>query len=64
MVRFDKEVVAGTAKEFVAAKLAEREERHAAPGSRAIWSSPTSRTARAGCATCTRSIGSPNTSTG
>ncbi len=32
MVRFDKEVVAGTAKEFVAAKLAEREERHRRAG--------------------------------
>src|SRR4029077_20009303 len=28
MARFDKEVVQGTATEFVAAKLAEREERH------------------------------------
>ena len=35
----------------------------AAPGNRAIWSSPTSRTARAACATCTRCSGSPNTST-
>src|ERR1700732_3547243 len=32
MLRFDKEVVAGTAKEFVAAKLAEREERHRRAG--------------------------------
>jgi [protein-PII] uridylyltransferase len=32
MARFDKEVVAGTAKEFVAAKLAEREERHRRAG--------------------------------
>src|SRR5471030_3330706 len=32
MVRFDKEVVAGSAKEFVAAKLAEREERHRRAG--------------------------------
>ena len=32
MLRFDKEVVAGTAKEFVAAKLAEREERHRRSG--------------------------------
>ena len=37
--------------------------RTAAPGSRAIWSSPTSRTARAACATCTRCSGSRNTST-
>src|SRR5499426_1073437 len=32
MVRFDKEVVQGTAAEFVAAKLAEREERHRRAG--------------------------------
>jgi [protein-PII] uridylyltransferase len=32
MLRFDKEVVRGTAKEFVAAKLAEREERHRRAG--------------------------------
>ncbi|HEY2226414.1 MAG TPA: [protein-PII] uridylyltransferase [Xanthobacteraceae bacterium] len=32
MQRFDKEVVAGTAREFVAAKLAEREERHRRAG--------------------------------
>ena len=32
MQRFDKEVVRGTAKEFVAAKLAEREERHRRAG--------------------------------
>src|SRR3982075_2748660 len=32
MARFDKEVVVGTAKEFVAAKLAEREERHRRAG--------------------------------
>jgi [protein-PII] uridylyltransferase len=32
MLRFDKEVVVGTAKEFVAAKLAEREERHRRAG--------------------------------
>jgi len=32
MTRFDKEVVRGTAKEFVAAKLAEREERHRRAG--------------------------------
>ncbi len=34
-----------------------------APGSRAIWSSPTSRTARAACATCTRCSGLRSTST-
>jgi [protein-PII] uridylyltransferase len=32
MLRFDKEVVRGTAREFVAAKLAEREERHRRAG--------------------------------
>jgi [protein-PII] uridylyltransferase len=32
MLRFDREVVRGTAKEFVAAKLAEREERHRRAG--------------------------------
>ena len=35
----------------------------AAPGSRAIWSSRTSRTAKAACAISTRCSGSPNTST-
>jgi [protein-PII] uridylyltransferase len=36
----------GTAREFVTAKLAERDDRHKRAGMRAIWSSPTSRTAR------------------
>ena len=35
----------------------------AAPDNRAIWSSPTSRTAKAACATCTRCSGSRNMST-
>jgi len=62
--RFDREVVQGTAAEFVTAKLAEREERASPRRTIAlIWSSPTSRTARAACATCTRCSGSPNTST-
>src|SRR6267142_3274014 len=46
--RFDREVVQGTAAEFVTA----------APGSRATWSNPMSRTARAACATCIRCSGS------
>ena len=62
MTRFDKSVVQGTAPEFVAAKLAERESATAAAASRAIWSSPTSRTARADCATCIRCSGSRSTS--
>ena len=61
--RFRREVVSGTARQFVEAKLAERDERHRAPASRAIASSPTSRTARAACATCTRCTGSPSIST-
>ncbi len=37
--RFQSEVVAGTARQFIAAKLAERDARHAGAGSRATWSS-------------------------
>ena len=62
MTQFDQEVVQGTAPEFVAAKLADARSATAAPASRVIWSNPTSRTARAACAICTRCSGSPNTS--
>jgi [protein-PII] uridylyltransferase len=48
--RFREEVIKGTASEFVAAKLKERDERHARAGPAAIWSNPTSRRARALCA--------------
>ncbi len=44
---FDRSVVQGTGPEFVAAKLAEREERHRRAGQSRYLSSPTSRTARA-----------------
>ena len=54
----------GTGREFVAAKLAERDAApHRAGRRRATSSSPTSRKARAACATCTRCSGSPSTST-
>ena len=51
--RFDREVVQGTARQFVEAKLAERDAAPP-PGRRLALpaSSPTSRTARAACATC------------
>jgi len=55
--RFRKEVVAGSAAEFVAAKLAERDDRHVKMGD-----SRTSKTARAAFATSTRSTGSASTS--
>ena len=54
--------VDGIARPFIDAKLAERDERQRAPATAATWSSPTSRTARAACATSTRCTGSPNIS--
>ena len=60
---FEAEIAKGTAAEFVGAKLAERDARHRRLGDSATWSSPTSRKARAACATSTRCSGSPNTST-
>ncbi len=63
VTRFDKDVVQGTA-----AGIRHRQARRArgapqaAPDNRAISSSPMSRTARAGCATCTRCSGSRNMS--
>ena len=42
--------------------LGRRSSAIAAPASRAIWSSPTSRTAKADCAICTRCSGWPSTS--
>ena len=39
--RFRNEILAGTGAEFVAAKLAERDARHAAPAPAASWSNPT-----------------------
>ena len=61
--RFDAEIVRGTAAKFVEAKLAERDERHRRVGDSRYRSSPTSRRARAACATCTRCSGSPSIST-
>ena len=60
--RFWTEVATGNGQDFVEAKLAERDERHRARAKAAIWSSPTSRKARAGCAICRRSTGSANIS--
>ena len=62
LARFRHEVLEGNARAFIEAKLAEQNARHRAPAPRAIWSSPTSRKARAACATCTRCTGSPSTS--
>jgi [protein-PII] uridylyltransferase len=61
--RFRAEVVRGTEREFVAAKLAERNARHQRVGDSRYVSSPTSRKAREACATSTRSTGSASTST-
>jgi hypothetical protein len=63
--RFDEDVVADTAREFIDMKLAERDLRHRRAGAnRAIWSSPTSRTARVACAISTPCSGSPSTTIG
>ena len=61
--RFRSKIVAGSAAEFVAAKLAERDERHVRMGDSRYVVEPTSRTARAGFATSRRSTGSANIST-
>ena len=62
--RFEKEVVAGTARTFVAAKLAERNARTCGWATAAMWSSLTSRRARAACATSMPCSGSANTPIG
>ena len=60
--RFRHEVVSGTAP--VRRRQARGARRAPRPGRRvALWSSPTSRRARAACATCTPCSGSPSTST-
>ena len=52
-----------TGPEFIEAKLAERAERHRGRAGSAMCWSPTSRKARAGCATCRRCTGSASTCT-
>jgi len=61
--RFFAEVVAGTERQFVAEKLAERNDRHKRLGDSRYVVEPNVKEARAACATCTRSTGSANTST-
>jgi hypothetical protein len=62
--RFAKEIQAGTAREFIAAKLAERDGRHARSGASVTLSSRRSRKARVDSAICKPCSGSPNTITG
>ena len=61
--RFDEEVVRGTAAEFVAAKLGEREERHRRSGQSRYLVEPNVKDGKAACATCTHCSGSLSTST-
>ena len=61
--RFDKEIVAKTAPEFVGANSPNAKPESGRRERRAILSSPTSRKAKGGCAISTRCFGSPNTST-
>ena len=49
---FAQKFLTGDGRDFVEAKLAERDQRHQRMGDSATSSSPTSRRARAGCATC------------
>ena len=57
------ELFRNTGPEFIEAKLAERAERHRGRAASAMCWSPTSRKARAACATCRRSTGSASTCT-
>ena len=61
--RFDKEIVAKTAAEFVAAKLAERETRVRKAGASRYLVEPNVKEGKGGFATSIRCSGSPNTST-
>src|SRR5262249_43574205 len=62
VARFDKEVCRAPRRNSSPPSSPSARSATGAPASPAIWSSPTSRTAKAGNATCTRSTGSPNTS--
>jgi [protein-PII] uridylyltransferase len=62
MARFDKQVVQGTGPDFVAAKLAEREERHRRGGQSRYLVEPNVKDGKGGLRDRTRCSGSPNTS--
>ena len=63
VARFDKEVVQGTGAEFVAAKLAEREERHRRAGQSRYLVEPNVKDGKGGLARPAHALsGSPNTS--
>ncbi|MFD0461364.1 hypothetical protein ACFQY9_05200 [Microvirga aerilata] len=62
--RFDLEIVATSAPEFVDAKLKERDARVAKAGASRYLVEPNVKDGKGACATSTRSSGSPNTSTG